>query len=107
MRIPILIAKTPARTLAAGAARAERTYSKESSTLSDTWGSPISPIPPDTWPGANTSAVQSPPESPISNRGELPLHPRVRRLTQNVGSAEISGQQNTAPNDRVINDNDM
>ncbi|KAL9064618.1 MAG: hypothetical protein Q9157_007766 [Trypethelium eluteriae] len=41
-RLAILNAKTTGRTLAAGAARAERAYSKESSGLSESWGSPVS-----------------------------------------------------------------
>ena len=94
--IPILNAKTSGKTLAAGAARAERAYSKESSSLSDAWGSPMSMGPrANIWPDPNNSAAQSPPESPILCRGTA-LHPRVRRLTQSV-RATASAQPTTVP----------
>ncbi|KAL9097425.1 MAG: hypothetical protein Q9165_000321 [Trypethelium subeluteriae] len=91
-RLAVLNAKTTGRTLAAGAARAERAYSKESSGLSESWGSPISTVSPlECWPDVgNSCATQTPPESPLSMRIDAPLqHPRVRRLTQTARSAGL------------------
>ncbi|KAF2235789.1 hypothetical protein EV356DRAFT_531640 [Viridothelium virens] len=92
-RLAILNAKTTGRTLAAGAARAERAYSKESSGLSESWGSPVSTVSPlECWPEVgSTCATQTPPESPLSTRVDAPLqHPRVRRLTQTARSAGVA-----------------